>query len=833
MPHKNSSVQVDTTTGLSATQVLEQRKTFGENVIPRPPLPGPFAIWLRQFKSPLIGVLLFAAAALFIIEHATDASVILFVLLLNSFIGAFHEYRAAQSILALRALTPHTAVVRRDGQDITITSAEVVPGDLLLLTEGDGIVADAKFLQTNYVRVNESTLTGESIPVPKDAANVKQKIIFAGTSMTHGNGIALVTETGAHTRLGKLSASLRPTRTPTPLEYDLRMLSRVAVIAILILTACIYVLGVQSGLAPHEMALIAVALAVSAIPEGLPAVLTIVLATGMRRLARHNVLVKKLFAVEALAQIRILALDKTGTITENKLIVSELRTPARAITLLDAANLLPHEKHIAGRLHAHSTQHLHADPTEKAFVHFAEKLNAEAQAVLRTIPFDYETKLSHAFFANAHSLVGAPEAILSTCDSVQYGDDDVRPMTTHERGAIAAEIQQMAERGLRVVAVAHKKTTEQNHQGPLTHFIFECLLGLSDAIRPEAASTIARIKGAGIRVIMITGDLPATARTVAAQVGIFERGDHVITGAELKNLSDLELRTLFPRASVFARVSPEDKLRIINLYEKIGSTIAMTGDGVNDAPSLVAAHLGIAMAKNGTDVARHAADILLLDDKLDSLLAAIDEGRTMYGRLRTVLTYLISSNFGEICIIATAIFLRLPVPLTAAQIIWLNLVTDGFLDVALAVEPKDEKLPTPNFRRSKYLLRAGDLWSMASSGLIMTVGSLFLFMHHTDLNLTERRSAMLVTMAMFQWVHAWALRSERRSMFATSLTKNPFLIGATVIVLALQCIALYVPFMNNLLGTAPVSASIWGEAFLIACSVIVWEELRKYFRRRR
>ena len=869
-----ATLGVDPAIGLKSAEILTRRATFGSNTIPNPPHASIVSLWFRQFKSPLIGILLFAGATLLILEHRSDAAVIFVVLAVNSIIGTFHEYRAQKTVRALKKLTPSNATVRRNGVTVTIPANEIVRGDILILSEGDRIVADARLLETNFLRVNESLLTGESIPITKDAvAKPKQRdpldapmLVFAGTAITHGNGLAVVVATGSQTKLGAISANLQESRTPIPLETDIAMLSKIVLGVIAGLLIVVVILGLRTQLELSHILFVAVALAVSAIPEGLPAVLTIVLSTGMWRMAQRNVLIKKLFAVEALGQVRVLALDKTGTITFNEMMVTHLWTPTHDIKItgegyiprgsffvngnLIEPSALPDARRIASYLsvvsHAKITKAPHGDafvsgdPTEAALVVLGEKIGIEpiaADVVRNVVPFDYTEKFSSAELAfddanSTYIIAGAPETIVTACSAMRHGEATVQ-MNSTERGTLASQLETMAEQGLRVVAVATKQHAAHEPQnGHIREYTFEAFIGISDAVRPESAALVGRAKSAGLRVVMITGDLPTTARAIAHDVGIFEHGDRVLTGRELHELDEHELRALLPRVSVFARVTPEDKLHIVELFQKSGLTLAMTGDGVNDAPSLVKADLGIAMGNSGTDVARQAADIVLLNDNLESIVAAIDEGRAMYHSLRKVLVYLFATNFGEICIVATAIALQIPIPITAAQIIWLNLVTDGFLDVALALEPKNPKDSVPKLQRSHYLLQKSDFFSIALTGIIMTAGTLYLFTKHTELSLIERQTAAVIVMALFQWVHAWAIRTERRSFFQTSLWRNPYLIAATVIVIALQIAAVTAPWLQRILQTAPVPPSIWGEALAIALSLLIVEELRKWYRRR-
>lgn len=866
-----ATLGVDSACGLQSKEIDERRAEFGSNEIPQPRYASIVALWMRQFKSPLIAILLLACAILLLIEHTSDAAVIFFVIAINSIIGTSHEYRAQKTVIALKRLAPHSALVRRDGVAKIIPATEIVRGDILILSEGDRIAADARLLEAEFLRVNESMLTGESIPITKDPqakpATRDQldapTLVFAGTVVSHGNALAAVTAVGLQTKLGGITSNLRESRTPIPLEKDIGMLSKIVLVIIGGLLLIVITLGLRTKLELTEILFIATALAISAIPEGLPAVLTIVLSTGMRRMARRNVLVKKLFAVEALGQARVLALDKTGTITLNQMMAvsvwtmdgtvkisgegyspvgsffvnDQLRTPFELPHLAEIAKKLPALSHAKITRHEKDGYIVSGDPTEAALMVLAQKMNvAHDKKIRHTFPFDYERKYSCAELVvdettSEFVIAGAPETILTACSSMQSHGTNL-PMSSHERGALAAQLEVMAEHGLRIVALAskHAAVGEQNHK-QIREFTFEALIGIMDAVRPEAHVLVSRAKSAGLRVVMITGDLPATARAVAHSVGIFEHGDHLVTGKELRTLPEAELRALLPHVSIFARVTPEDKLRIIELYQKSGQLIAMTGDGVNDAPSLVKADLGIAMGNSGTDVARQAADILLLNDNLESIVAAIDEGRAMYQSLRKVLVYLFATNFGEICIVATAFALQIPVPITAVQIIWLNLVTDGFLDVALALEPKDDKDAIPKLKRTRYLLQKSDFISIALTGIMMTIGTMFMYVQYGHLPVAERQTIVLIVMAMFQWVHAWAIRTERRSFFQTSLFRNKYLVGATVIVICLQIGAVYISPLRNILHTAVIPGRIWLEACGIALSLLIIEELRKLYRR--
>ena len=868
-----ATLDTDPAHGIPDARVIERRTTYGANIIPDPPSMSVIGLWLRQFKSPLIGVLLFAAAVLLILEHTSDATVIFIVIAINSVIGVFHEYRAQQTVRALRNLTPQNTVVRRGGITKTIPASEIVRGDILILTEGDRIVADARLIESNYLRINESLLTGESLPIAKDAhANISTHdslsaptLVFAGTSITHGTATAVVYAIGTETKLGMISGKVRESRTPIPLETDIAMLSKIVLGVIAGLLIIVVGLGLRTAQPLSEILFTAVALAVSAIPEGLPVVLTIVLSAGMWRMAKRNVLVKKLFAVEALGQTKILAVDKTGTITLNQMMVVAIWTPDGSVKisgegysptgtfLMNEQKVAPEEipfiteiakkvesltTHVKILRHASDDYFVSGDPTDAALAVLSKKSGLTSSLTIKqSFLFDYDKKYSGVETVvspseSLYTISGAPETVLLACSFIRISGKSV-PISSTERGMLAAQLETMAEKGLRVVAIAskHAAASSENLSKSVREYTFDAFIGIADAIRPEAYSMVRRAKSAGLKTVMITGDLPTTARTIGQSVGIFEKGDHIITGRELHEIPDAELRAILPRVSIFARVTPDDKLRIIELYQKAHMTIAMTGDGVNDAPSLVKADLGIAMGRSGTDVARQASDILLLNDNLESINAAIDEGRAMYQTLRKVLVYLFATNFGEICIIATVLAFQSTIPINAIQIIWLNLVTDSFFAIALALEHKDPSDAIPKLKRTKYILHKSDFTGILITGVVMTIGTMFMFLRYENESLAFRQTAVLITMALFQWVHAWVIRTDRRSFFQTSLLKNPYLIGATIIVIVLQISAVTMPTLQTILRTVAVPTHVWLEAFGIALSLLLVEEVRKFYRR--
>lgn len=867
-------------TGLSVEEAARRLEEEGPNTLPETKPDGLPIIFLRQFQSPLIYILLVASGAVFFLGEVADGSIILAVLLFNAVVGTIQEGRAQNTLRALKRYVETTATVVRAGTEISIPDYEVVRGDLLTLREGEKVPADARIIVANGLKLDEASLTGESEPAGKTAETMRQKdlaaaeqknMVFKGTNVVTGNGQAIVVTTGASTVIGAIAREISAVDTEIPLKANIRSLSRAIIAVVGVVSAALFILGLLKGEEIITIFAAVVSLAVSIIPEGLPIVITLVLATGVWRMSKRNALVKKLQAVEALGQARVIAVDKTGTITKNELVIREVWIEGKTFSIggvgyepegvvslgeavVDAAN--HPELLLVGKMAALSASarvffseaekrwRVAGDPTEAAIRVFGEKIGFKKDDLLREaaivseIPFDYRLKyhaaLSGAKGDNLLIVSGAPESVLALCTRIRH-DGHGHPMQHADRKGIEDMLAAMSGRGLRVVALAmHEKFSEALAPETVRNLAFVGFFGMQDILRPEVAEAMERAAAAGIRVVMITGDYTLTAASIAKEAGIWREGDELLTGAMIDEMSDIELKTRIATVSVFARVTPEHKLRIINAYKKRGEIIAMTGDGVNDAPSLVAADLGVAMGKIGTEVAKEAADIVLLDDNFGSIISAVEEGRNIYKTIKKVILYLFSTGLGEVLTITGALVLGYPLPLLAAQIIWLNFVTDGFLDMALAMEPKESGLLSGTFERpKKYLVDGLMVRRMILMALPMMFGTLFLFQKYVETDIGKAWTISLTVLAVFQWFNAWNCRSESRSFFRRDFFSNKFLLAATAIVIALQVLAVYTPLFQRFLHTVPLELSEWLTIIAIATSIIWVEEIRKFFYRRR
>lgn len=865
--------------GLTFTEAARRLALHGHNALPETKPDGIGLIFLRQFASPLIYVLLAAAAIIYLTEEPVDAYIILFILFFNAIVGTIQEGKAQQTLRALRSFATTNATVLRDGIELLVPDAEVVPGDILMLSEGGKVPADARIVQSRGLRVDESALTGESEAVEKSAALLADtdltlgdqvNMAFKGTNVVAGSGRAIVVATGATTALGKIATQIESVSTEVPLQATIRRLSKVIIIVVAVVSALLFALGIALGHSASEMFSTVVSLAVSIIPEGLPIVMTLVLATGVWRMGKRHALVKNLQAVEALGQASVIAVDKTGTITKNEMIVERvyaegtlfevsgegyepsgsITSDGRAIVPANHPELLSAGKVAALTASARVVYSepkklwlVAGDPTEAALIVLARKLGFEKEGLERESPPIAELPFTSAlrFHAATHagmregalSVIGAPEHILARATHVRE-EGKTHTLSAEKRDKLDTLMRTLSSEGLRVLAYAERTGVAQNlSPDSVANLTFLGFIGMKDGLKSEVPAALTKARSAGIRVVMITGDHVITAEAIAREAGIFKDGDRVLSGTELDTLSDSDLTQALDTVAVFARVTPDHKLRIIQAYRAKGLVVAMTGDGINDAPSLVAADLGVAMGKIGTEVAKEAADIVLLDDDFGSIVSAVEEGRGIYQNIRRVALYLFSTSAGETLTIIGALIAKLPVPVLPAQIIWLNFVTDGFLDVALAMEPKEKNLLTRPFRKpGKYLLDSSMTLRMTLMASTMAAVTLPLFALFLATNgIAKALTISLTCLAVMQWYNAWNCRSETRSLFTMNPFSNLYLIGATVVVVLLQIVAVYHPFFQTILHTVPLSFAEWQLILMAGLPIIAVEEIRKFFAR--
>mgnify|MGYP001562118622 CR=1 FL=1 len=866
--------------GLSNAEVSARLQKYGENKLPDAKQDSLVRVFLRQFQSPLIYLLIAAAGAVLLVGEVSDTFIILAVLVFNAIAGTIQEGRAQNTLASLRKFVETRATVLREGKEEIIPDGKIVPGDILIMQEGERVPADARLITVRNFRVDEAALTGESIPVHKITEALhgetlpvadRRNMIFKGTHVATGTSRALVVGTGLDTEIGLIAREIVSLGSDVPLKANIESLARLIIFVATGISISLFILGIIMGKAAGEMFLTVVSLLVSIVPEGLPIVLTLVLATGVWRMGKRNALVKKMHAVEALGQVDILAVDKTGTLTKNEMVVQKVYTDGKFFEISgigyephgdvrfggDAVDPANHpELLFVGKTSAlcanarvlwseeNDQWNLSGDPTEVAMLVLSQKLGfhkdileQESPMVAET-PFDYTLKyhavLNKVGDTNVLSLAGAPEIILDLCTTFRKGGIAIN-LGASERNEIESVLVTMSKDGLRVIALAtFSGSMGLPSAGSPPHATFIGFLAMRDALRPEVASTVARARDAGIRTVMITGDHRITAEAIANEAGIYRIGDAVLTGGEVDLFSDKELANTLATVSVFARVTPEHKLRIIRAYKGMGHIIAMTGDGVNDAPSLTAADLGVAMGRVGTEVAKEASDIVLLDDNMNSIIAAIEEGRSIYKTIKKVILYLFSTSAGEVLTIAGAIILGYMAPILPAQIIWLNFVTDGFLDTALAMEPKERGLLSgPRSKESRRLVDRLMVTRMVVMASTMAIGTLYLFGGYATGDPAKAWTISLTLLAVFQWFNAWNCRSERFSILQMNPFSNLFLVGATGIVVALQVGALYTALGQKLLHTVPLSLSEWGIIIVVASSIIIVEEVRKLIHRTR
>ena len=860
--------------GLIKGEVKNRLLKYGYNKLPETKADNLAIIFLRQFQNSLIFILLLATVVVFLTGENTDGFVILFVLFFNAVIGTIQEGKAQNIFAALKNFIKTNASVFRDSEEYIVPDEEIVPGDIIILREGEKVSADARIFHSELLQVNESALTGESNPKFKLAELIRgtdvpisdqRNMVFKGTSIVSGGGKAVVVATGIDTIVGGIAKKISAIDEELPLKIDIRHLSHFIIATVFAIGVTLFGIGVVYGHPLKEVFSTIVAISVSIIPEGLPIVVTLVLATGVWRMGKRNVLVKKLQAVEALGQTNVIAVDKTGTVTKNELVVKEVYVDGKLFSIkgigyepkgeieLEEKIIEPlnhPELLLAGKIGALcSGAHLaldnslgawkiSGDPTEGATLVMAEKIGYRKSDLEKEFikveekPFDYKLKYHTTLYIEKGKhllmIVGAPEELLDISEKV-WSHSRAHILTDERMEKLKDVFVKMSERGLRVVALGMKKMEKENRiPEKLSELEFVGFLGIEDSPRIEVKEAVDKVESADIRLVMITGDHKITAKAIAEEVGIFRRGDLILEGKEVEKMTEQELAEHLEKVSVFSRVTPMHKLKIINAYKLAGKTVAMTGDGVNDALSLTSADVGVAMGKIGTEVAKESADIILLDDNFGSIVSGVEEGKNIYKTIKRVILYLFSTSLGEVMTIIGAILLGFPLPILAAQILWLNLVTDGFLDVALAMEPKGNNLLGKKSLKNKAgFVDKLMVLRMFTMALPMAIGTLYLFSQNYQANLSKAWTISLTTLAVFQWFNAWNCRSHIKSIFTSNPFSNKFLLGATGIVIGLQILAVYNPFFQKVLRTVPLDGRDWVIIVGITFSIVLVEELRK------
>ncbi len=871
--------------GLRGSEVEARLAHFGRNALPRGRPPTPLGAFLRQFRSPLIYVLLAAAFASLLLRAWTDASFIFAVLVINAVVGAYQEYAAERSAQALQALVTLRARVVRDGKASEVAAEEVVPGDIVLLEGGAKVPADLRLLSGHNLTVDESLLTGESLAAVKAAADLvppdsvlgeRVNMAFAGTLVATGRARGLVVATGVHTELGRIAASVLHTRAAKP-PLLVRMERFTRLIAVAVGVAALLVAGLElaRGAALGEIFALSVALAVSAIPEGLPVALTVALAVGLQRMARRNVIVRRLIAVESLGSCTYIASDKTGTLTINRLTVRRVQFPEQppweitgeglrpegTLVLPQGASRLEHEPTLARLAQAavlaneaslwerDRAWYGSGDAVDVALLVFAHKCGVTQSGAradwpeIAAIPYESDARFAASIHRDGTGqrafVKGAVETVLAMCARMAGAGDD--------RELVADEIRSQAERlaadGYRVLALADGPVVlgpnEPATAAPLRGLTMLGLLALSDPPRPEAHAAVEACRRAGVTVGMITGDHPVTAFTVARDLGISTNPADVVSGTELADAAredEASFDALCRERRVFARIAPRQKLAIVESLQRQGHYVAVTGDGVNDAPALRAAHVGVAMGEAGTDVARETAELVVLDDNFASIVAGIEEGRVAYANVRKVIFLLVSTGAAEIVLFALALAADIPLPLLAVQLLWLNLVTNGIQDVALAFEPAEggelDGPPRPPRERifNRLMIERVVISALVMGGLGFAV---FRWLLAHGYGVAEARNATLLLMVLFENGQAFNSRSETLSLLWHSPLRNKLLLFGALAAQLLHIAAMYTPGLREVLSVQPVSPGGWVQLVGVALAILAALELHKLWWRAR
>ena len=872
-----STLKTNAENGLTAEEAKKRQEEYGLNELKAKKKKSLFVKFLEQFKDFMIIILIISAIISGVVgvaqgEGFTDTIIILVVVVVNAIIGVAQENKAEKSLEALQKLSSHVAKVVRDGKLQVIQSKELVPGDIVILETGDYVPADLRIIEAINLKSQEAALTGESVPVEKMAAKIEDEkigigdrinMLFSSSLITYGRGKAVVVETGMNTEVGKIADIINTAEDQgTPLQQKLNKLGKTLGVVALAICAVIFVVGLLYGKEPIHMFMTAVSLAVAAIPEGLPAVFTIVLAIGVQRMVKRNAIVKKLPAVETLGSASVICSDKTGTLTQNKMTVEKVFCDGNLVSLEDSADMIDIKKLVYASMLCNDTKiseddKLTGDPTETALVDMAFKLDFDPSVYgmfprVAEIPFDSNRKLMTTVHEENGKYVvytkGGVDELLANCNSYIL-EGDIKTDLEEYKEIIRKYNMEMAQNALRVLAMAYKvldhKPTAEEIKELESNLTYIGMVGMIDPPRLEVKDAVQECKEAGIKTVMITGDHKITAIAIAKSLGILENDDEAITGTELEEMSDEELIRNVRKYSVYARVSPEHKVRIVKAWQANGEIVAMTGDGVNDAPSLKIADIGCAMGVVGTDVAKEAADVILTDDNFATVVSAVEEGRRIYDNILKAIQFLLSSNIGEIVVLFLAILIT---PLLSKQfgvditlietllpihILWINLVTDSLPALALAVDPAADNVMKrkPLKNTKKGIFTKGMTWRIVYQGLmigLLTLTAFIIGLSTPDVSQEEKvkigQTMAFYVLALSELVHVFNIRDNKRSIFKTGIFNNSKLILATVVSASLMFVILFTQGLRDIFSLAMLPAMhVFETVMLVLAPVIIVE----------
>ncbi len=883
---------VNQESGLSNEQVLKYREKYGSNELQAQKKKSLFVKFLEQFKDFMIIVLIIAAIVSGVVGYIeegkiTDSIIILVVVIVNAIIGVAQEAKAEKSLEALQKLSSHSAKVLRNGTLTVVPSKDLVPGDIVVLDTGDFVPADLRIIEAINLKSQEASLTGESVPAEKNMSVIENEkvgvgdrdnMLFSSSLITYGRGKGIVVETGMNTEVGKIAGIISNTiKSETPLQTKLNKLGKTLGIAALGICVVIFVIGLLYGKNAMDMFMTAVSLAVAAIPEGLAAVSTIVLAIGVQRMVKRNAIVKKLPAVETLGSATVICSDKTGTLTQNKMTVEKVFYDGKLLDMSeikeedikDDLQQLTYISMLCNDTKVSANNELTGDPTETALVDMGFKLDFTPELYVsfprvQEVPFDSDRKLMTTVHKYGDRYLvytkGGVDELLKRCNKYIF-NTEIKDDLENYKKEISAKNEEMAKNALRVLAMAYKELdhmpTEEEMKNIESNLIYVGMVGMIDPPREEVKLAVAKCKTAGIKTVMITGDHKITATAIAKALGIMEENDEAITGSQLEEMSDDELIKRVRNIAVYARVSPEHKVRIVKAWQANGETVAMTGDGVNDAPALKTADIGCAMGIVGTDVSKEAADVILTDDNFSTIVSAVEEGRRIYDNILKAIQFLLSSNVGEIIILFLAILIApllankfgidisLIEPLLPIHILWVNLVTDSLPALALAVDPAEKDIMNRKpSKKEKGIFTKGMTWRIVYQGLMIGLLTLAAFiiglgtknipevegMTSQEVRVSIAQTMAFIVLALSELVHIFNIRNNSKSMFKTGIFNNGKLILAIAVSAGLMFIVLLIPSLRNIFRIVPMPVENIVETICLVLAPAVIVEIFKLFK---